>query len=153
MKSCCLFCLLFGLWVTPECWPVLTSGCMRFTHWADALFFWLCFWLPPPELAVWKAPMPWHAQSARQIHVETWRRHHIVAQCVHVWVWWGGCRHIATSKWIYEVWHFFSANRITADDVQTGWRLVMLCVPSVNVYVCVCSLVHCLIETLFNRDN
>lgn len=52
IKSCCLFCLLFGLWATPVCWPVLTSDSTRCTHWADVLLLWMCFWLFPLELAV-----------------------------------------------------------------------------------------------------
>lgn len=51
MESCCLLCLLLGLWVTPVYWLVLTSVRMRCTHWADVLLFWLCFWLLLPGLA------------------------------------------------------------------------------------------------------
>lgn len=47
-----LLLVLLVIWaVGSSSWPVLTSGCMCCTHWADALLFRLCFRLPPPELA------------------------------------------------------------------------------------------------------
>lgn len=98
--SCCLFCLVFGLWSAPVSRPVLTSGC-AFGFFLQSLLRGATCDLAWPE--------------RHYVNIQ----YHINAQCVHVYVWlWEIdqlCSHLG------NLWGW----KVSNGDVQATWGVLM----------------------------
>lgn len=132
MKSCCLFCLLFGMWASPVCWPILTCGCMRCTHWADASSSPAVLLASSTRACSERAPTPWHARSVRHVC--------IASVCITM----ERATDLTYKSQQANLWglpHYFTDVHKAEDLSCCVCRLLMWCVCSpARVCVCVCGI-------------